>query len=85
MVVYLKFLSAALFRLLYATHHKAVTRLFKFDFVILKVSTGACRTDDLHLRRCGVRIDDFDAATNARDLTRTPGASWYVRLISSRS
>ena len=79
-VVYLNIPLAALIRLLHTTHHKAVAFLFDFDLVKLEVSTGACRTDDLHLRCCGIRIDDFDGATNARDLNACSRRQ-LVRLV----
>ena len=80
-MVYLNIPLAALFRLLYTTHHKTVTHVFDFDLVILEVSTVACRTDDFHLRRCGIRIDDFDGATNARDLNARSRRQ-LIRLVN---
>src|SRR4026207_1396978 len=67
-MVYLNILPAALFHVLHTTHHQAVTRLLDLYLVIIEISTSACRTDDLHLRRCRIRGGDFDGATNARDL-----------------
>src|ERR1041384_4831327 len=80
MMVYLNILPAALFRLLYTTNHETVSRLLDFDLVILEVSTRARRTDDLHLRRRAITIDDFDWATNARHLN-TRSRRQLVRLV----
>jgi hypothetical protein len=33
--------------------------------VILEVSTGACRANDLHFGRCAIAGGDFNGATNA--------------------
>ena len=46
----------------------------------IEVSTGAGGTDDLHFRRCGISVDDFDGATNARDLNARSGLE-LVRLV----
>src|ERR1700741_950092 len=67
-VVYLDILPAARIRFLYALYHETVSRLFDLNLVILEVGTSARRTNYLDLRSRGIRVDDFDWSTNARDL-----------------